>query len=368
MAFTVAGCILGAGYVSGRELWQYFGIYGIKGMIGVIVSLSLISIGNMIIIDTARKSGKQTIDEVAIRFNIPWLHSLVGAVCNIFYYITATIMIAGIGSLFNQLLGIPKLVGMILSAFIIMFCVYFGISLMVRMFEVTIPVLVVAAILISIIRIATQGTDAIRFVSANAAPEAASVSSGSVLLGNWFVSALNYACLNLFAGIGILSPVAMRLRDKKSRTFGTLIGGAFLLGIALAILLSLSTSRTSTFEDLPMLDMAKNMGSVYSVFYSILLFIAMIGNGIATMNAITNHLEIKNPKIFCDSNESSGSNGDPTSHIKKRRLALVVALGIVSLIIAEIGFARLIAGFYPIMGYFSIAMIILAIEHRSHLK
>ena len=31
LGFTYAGCFLGAGYVSGQELWQFFGRFGEKG-------------------------------------------------------------------------------------------------------------------------------------------------------------------------------------------------------------------------------------------------------------------------------------------------------------------------------------------------
>jgi|GEM_PF-4829672 len=34
LALTFAGCFLGAGYVSGQELWQYFGAFGARGFWG----------------------------------------------------------------------------------------------------------------------------------------------------------------------------------------------------------------------------------------------------------------------------------------------------------------------------------------------
>ena len=34
LALTFAGCFLGAGYVSGQELWQYFGAFGARGLLG----------------------------------------------------------------------------------------------------------------------------------------------------------------------------------------------------------------------------------------------------------------------------------------------------------------------------------------------
>ena len=35
LAFAFAGCFLGAGFVSGQELWQFFGEFGVKGYIGL---------------------------------------------------------------------------------------------------------------------------------------------------------------------------------------------------------------------------------------------------------------------------------------------------------------------------------------------
>ena len=32
LGFTYAGCFLGAGYVSGQELWQFFGRFGENGL------------------------------------------------------------------------------------------------------------------------------------------------------------------------------------------------------------------------------------------------------------------------------------------------------------------------------------------------
>ena len=45
------GCFLGAGFVSGQELWQYFGCFGIQGILGlftaclILTGLGLIQIG-----------------------------------------------------------------------------------------------------------------------------------------------------------------------------------------------------------------------------------------------------------------------------------------------------------------------------------
>ena len=41
IAFTYAGCIIGAGFLSGQELWQFFGSYGKWGIVGFLLAMVL---------------------------------------------------------------------------------------------------------------------------------------------------------------------------------------------------------------------------------------------------------------------------------------------------------------------------------------
>ena len=38
LAFTYIGCFLGAGFVSGQELWQFFGAFGVWGYVGFLLA------------------------------------------------------------------------------------------------------------------------------------------------------------------------------------------------------------------------------------------------------------------------------------------------------------------------------------------
>ena len=50
LAFTYAGCFLGAGYVSGQELWQFFGSFGNWGYVGFVIAIGLfVMLGIMLI-------------------------------------------------------------------------------------------------------------------------------------------------------------------------------------------------------------------------------------------------------------------------------------------------------------------------------
>ena len=41
LGLTYAGCFLGAGFVSGQEIWQFFGAFGIYGVLGLVLTFLL---------------------------------------------------------------------------------------------------------------------------------------------------------------------------------------------------------------------------------------------------------------------------------------------------------------------------------------
>ena len=48
VALMFVGAIMGAGFASGREIWQFFGVFGEKGQIGVLlVGVLFIMLGTM---------------------------------------------------------------------------------------------------------------------------------------------------------------------------------------------------------------------------------------------------------------------------------------------------------------------------------
>ena len=42
LAVVFSGCLLGAGYVSGQEIWQFFGSYGLNGYWGLLAAVALV--------------------------------------------------------------------------------------------------------------------------------------------------------------------------------------------------------------------------------------------------------------------------------------------------------------------------------------
>lgn len=95
LAFLFAGCFLGAGFVSGQELWQFFGCFGGWGFAGLAVSAVLFALCGILLIRLAQISGVQELDETVIRWNIPWLRHTMAFLQCLFLFSVVAIMMAG---------------------------------------------------------------------------------------------------------------------------------------------------------------------------------------------------------------------------------------------------------------------------------
>ena len=71
LGLAFAGCFLGAGYVSGQELWQFFGSFGAKGVAGLLVAVALLFFTGIIMILLGRLTRLSEIDKIVVRRDWP---------------------------------------------------------------------------------------------------------------------------------------------------------------------------------------------------------------------------------------------------------------------------------------------------------
>ena len=57
LAFTYVGCFLGAGFISGQELWQFFGSFGGGGLLGVLAALALLAVFGLALMYIISRTG-----------------------------------------------------------------------------------------------------------------------------------------------------------------------------------------------------------------------------------------------------------------------------------------------------------------------
>ena len=111
LAFTYVGVFLGAGFVSGPELWQFFGAFGNWGYVGFLLAAVLFTLFGILLVRLTQVAHTDEMDRLLVPWNIPWLRAASGIVAAAFLFGVVVIMAAGSGALLEQMTGLPTWIG-----------------------------------------------------------------------------------------------------------------------------------------------------------------------------------------------------------------------------------------------------------------
>ena len=167
LSFTYVGCFLGAGFVSGQELWQFFGSFGNMGYWGFVVAAALFVAFGVLLVRITQMSGIDEMDRVLVPWDVPWLRKATGAIEALFLLSVVIIMTAGVGAMVNQLMHLPVWIGDGLFALVVGLVAILGVSGMVGAFSALVPLLVVATLLFAIAAFCRFGVSDMRLFFEN---------------------------------------------------------------------------------------------------------------------------------------------------------------------------------------------------------
>lgn len=341
LMFTFAGCFLGAGYVSGQELWQFFGSFGKTGLIGMAVSAVLLSAFGIILTRYVQLTGISDMDKVVIKKDNKILRGVFVALEVFFLFGVFVIMTAGVGAMINQVFGLNPLVGSAVFTVCVALTAICGMSGMVTAFSVTVPLLVIMSAVILAVSGYKNGLSDIDFsISTNENP----------LLQNWFISAIVFVSYNLFASIGILTPIGKAVHKKSTLYKGIVGGGILLLLIAFGIMLTMALIPESVSAQLPMLFAAQSINPVFTFIFAFLLFGGMFGTSVSSVFAIDE---------FVKSRFKAN---------KKASVILIVIICLLSFVGSIFGFDKLIGIVYPVCGYLGVTALVLIVLNFVKVK
>lgn len=330
LGLAFAGCFLGAGYVSGQELWQFFGSFGVPGIIGLLLAVLLLFMIGVLMISLNRKTGIDEADRLVVPWDVPALRYAFTGLELVFLFGVSTIMTAGVGALFAQLFGLPVWVGCALLSVLAAVISLSGFRGMVSAFSVSVPVLVGVTLAFGIYSVAKNGV---------CLPDAPSGSNP--LMGSWFIAALSFACYNIFGSIAMIAPLGKFVRSERAAVGGVAAGAMLLLVIAAGVLASLCAFPEVIGEELPMLALAKSESTALGFLYGLLMFLAMFGTSLSSLVAFANLLCLKSKRIA------------------EKRLALTAVYAAGAFAGSLFGFGDLIGVIYPLFGYASSVFIVL---------
>ena len=270
-AIFFAGCYLGAGFVSGNELTQFFGNFGLNGFFGLLIILVGFSAIGTVAAHFAKATGITEVDRLAVGERFRFLRAAIGTMQLLLMFAILTIVHAGIGALLNSLFSIPVWLGSLLFAAIILPIAILGISGVARVLAISVPLLTVTVVTLALILLP-------RWIAADfPMPHG---EADNPLLPTFWIAAATYISFNMGGNITVVLASSPNVRRKHILP-GTLLGSLLLAVVASTIMIILSLYPAAMADELPMLSAAGEVHPALGYAYGLLLFLAMSGSGLS---------------------------------------------------------------------------------------
>lgn len=266
VALMYVGAIMGAGFASGRELWQFMGLFGAKGIIGtVFVAICFVVLGFM----TSYIARTKNTNDFAIIITppgYPKLRKCVSVFMSVMLFSVLITMSAAGGALLHQNYGISRVFGGVIICFFVVITVLGDFERVSHVFKYIMPVLFAIAVITSIVIIFSNFGD----LGYHQKVEPAAMAP------NWALAALLYISYNLLAMIPMISSSSIHAKNEKHALWGSALGGLMVGTLALVIILALQTDMSfADVNDMPMLAYAQLISKPVGLIYSIILFVAI---------------------------------------------------------------------------------------------
>lgn len=324
IGFLIIGTTIGAGYASGREIWEFFSSYGEKSSIYVLLSMVLFSVACYIIMNISChiKSPNYThvLEELAGR-NVARVYDLL----IMLYLISITvIMFAGSGAALEYW-GLAYWIGVILMGVFVFLIFIRDVEGIISINSILIPILIMTLISVCLY-----------FLWHHNGQEAIMIENNNI-----FPSSIAFAALNILPLIAVLSALGKKMKKEEIKVAGIVSGiGLCLLSYLYNESLIRQGDQVMMYE-IPLYSLLTQMPSQIKMGITFVLWLAILTTAISGILGIVSRV-----KAF----------------VKYDQWKLVLIIIIILIPLTQFGFANLIRFLYPLYGVlnlFILCMIIL---------
>lgn len=315
--FLIMGTMIGAGYASGREIWQFFGY---ESGLAIILFTILFSTCCYIIM-------KISFEKKTVHY-LPLLEVLLGKklagiydLMVILYLFSVTVVMLAGGGAALEVFYLPFWAGITITVVLLVLLFIWDVQGMVSINAFILPVLVVGLL---------------------AALLSFSIKTGQTFLFDWseqenWPSAFTFTSLNILPLVAVLAAIGKEIKHKGEIWIASIGSGAILGGITFLYneILTRIASDIVLYE-IPLFAILKNHHYMMLVFMSIVLWIAIYTTAASGVVGLATRFRRKTSlPLWC--------------------LALLLLVAMVPF--TSFGFSTLIAFLYPLYGLLNLYML-----------
>ncbi len=326
------GVLTGAGLASGQEIMQYFISFGKDGLFGLVgIGVLHIFVGGIILqlgSHFVAQSHIDVLEEVSEKFVTKFMDFALILNC----FLMGFVMIAGAGSNLEQQFGLAPWIGSLICTVLIIVVGMMDFEKVTKVIGFFTPLVLVFTLVGAFYTIVNANPDF-------EALDALGKSMGSSL-PNIAVSTINYFGLCMISSISMAFVLGgSRTDSSKARAGGMLGGGlvAILTGlVGLTLFFALNDVKDA---DIPMQIILNNVHPYMGLAMSIIIFGMIFNTAISLFYSAAKRLSLTEEKF-------------------KRNLVIFTLLGFA---LSFMGFKKLMALLYPILGFLGLILIIILI-------
>ncbi|KUG03514.1 putative membrane protein [hydrocarbon metagenome] len=322
IAAVYIGTVVGAGFASGQEVLQFFGHFGLYGILGLFLTTGLFIFFGYLILDIGRRRNASSHLEVIQYAGGKWVGAAIDWVITFFLLGGVVTMAAGAGAVFSEQFDLPFIMGTILLIIAAVITVILGIKGVINSISFTVPLLIASVLGLSIYTVIVNYEILLNVMTGYYNPGAAPVSS-------WVFAAFLYTSYNILLSVAILAPMGS-ISSHNTLLKGAVWGGIGLGAGALAITMAvLSTLGSSVGYEVPMVFIASSISPIIGIAYTLILLMGIYTTAVSSLFGFTARL-----------------SGNSTKHYRP----IAVGSGLVAFGLAQFGFSNLVGTLYPAVG------------------
>lgn len=149
VVFVIIGTLIGAGFASGQEIYAFFFSFGIKGLVGILISSFIIGITIYKTLQIVHQNNIDNYEDFLNTFTKnKKLNNITNTIINIFILVSFFIMIAGFGAYLQQEFDLNSIIGSGILAILCLILFKTNVNGLVKVNEILIPILIIIVILI----------------------------------------------------------------------------------------------------------------------------------------------------------------------------------------------------------------------------
>lgn len=325
LSMTIIGTTIGAGFASGREIWEFFGSYGRSSGWSILLSMLLFMTASMVILYISWKKQTRHYSEVLSVVIGPRMAKGFDGLVILFLLSGTLVMVAGSGATFQQW-GSSFAFGVWMMIGAVVFILLFDLRGLLSMNAILIPIMIGVLLFVCL-----------QFLGADSRMEP-SVTPTSSPLPAW-PSAIIYAAFNMMSLLAVLSTLGKQIQHGFEIGLAGIISSS-----ALGVIAALYNYSLLRVEDLisqyeiPLFAILRSYSPGWVLGISLVLWLAIFTTAVSNVHGLASRL---------------------SSLFPLPRWAIGGAILLLLLPLTRLGFSNLVTVLYPLYGVLNLVILTL---------